>query len=300
MLERFEAFHRDAHGDRWPALRAALLQPERQILRLNAFAGDAAASRFASLKPCGEWGFWQSPEAPLAPERRGGDLLDVYIMDPASVAAATALEARPGERIVDLCAAPGGKTLIVAEALRGRGELISNDASPDRRERLTKVLRQYVPRDVREGHVFVAGKDGARFGLLEPGAFDRVLLDAPCSGERHLLGNPSAMAEWSPRRSENLAVRQYSLLSAAWLAVKAGGRIVYSTCSISPRENDAVVARLLKKKKAGVKVRRPDTGAIWPEEIRALAEETEHGWRFLPDRGGIGPIYLAVLEKALD
>jgi len=149
------------------------------------------------------------------------------------------------------------------------------------------VLEDYLPRDVL-ARVRVTGHDGAKWCLHETEAFDRVLLDAPCSGERHLLENPEELKVWSPARSKNLSVRQYALLASAHAVVRVGGRIVYSTCSISPLENDAVIARLLKKRPGEVAVRKPSY---------ELGEPTEHGWMILPDRSGFGPIYHAVLER---
>jgi 16S rRNA C967 or C1407 C5-methylase (RsmB/RsmF family) len=222
------------------------------------------------------------------PERTADELLDVYIMDPASVMVARALEVQSGDRVLDMCAAPGGKSLVLIEALAEDGEIFCNDLSPERRERLKKVIQQYVPRTIRD-RVWVTGKDGVQFGLREANSFDRVLLDAPCSGERHILENAAAQKEWSPRRTENLATRQYSMLSAALLALKPGGRVVYSTCSISPAENDDVIRKLLKKKKTEVKLLEAPLGIG--------GERTELGVSYLPDHCGFGPLYLAVVEK---
>lgn len=269
----FENHFSEIYGDRWPALRASLHSPEQMIRRPNAFAG---VSDFSTSG---------------AAVRTENGLLDVYVMDAASIAAARALDVRPGDRVLDLCAAPGGKTLVLAEALFSGGsrdgELIANEPSNDRRERLTKVIQQYLPRDVRD-HVFVRGLDGVQFGLREEESYDRILVDAPCSGEKHLLENKEELALWGVKRSEGLAMRQYALLAAAWLAVKPGGRIVYSTCSISPEENDGVIGRLIKKKKT------PRVVAV------EGAEKTEFGAQFFPDRGGAGPIYFAAIEKPLE
>lgn len=223
------------------------------------------------------------------PERQEDDLLDAYVMDPGSVFVAKALEVQSGDRVLDMCAAPGGKTLVFIEALKSDGEIISNDLSPERRERLKKVIQQYVPRHVRD-RVWVHGKDAVQYGLREPNSFDRILLDAPCSGERHVLENAQALKDWSPRRTEHQATRQYSLISAAFLALKEGGRLVYSTCSISPSENDEVVKKLLKKKKGAIRL-------VETPLPFAHAEKTECGYIFLPDRCGFGPLYYAVLEK---
>ena len=209
-------------------------------------------------------------------------------MDPASVIVALALEAGPDEQILDMCAAPGGKSLILAENMRG-GNLISNEISESRRERLLRVFHEYIPKDQRL-FINVKGLDANLYGLRMPDTFDRVLADVPCSGERHLLENQKEFSLWTEKRTKNLAIRQYSLLSAAWLAVKPGGRIVYSTCSISPEENDAVLTKLVKKRKP--KILRP----AWLNELDFI-EETEHGYRLMPDRCGFGPMYFSVIEK---
>ncbi|MBY0452291.1 MAG: RsmB/NOP family class I SAM-dependent RNA methyltransferase, partial [Bdellovibrionaceae bacterium] len=95
---------------------------------------------------------------------------------------------------------------------------------------------------------------------------------------------------WSEKRTKNLSVRQYSLLSSAWLTCKAGGRIVYSTCSISPMENDGVVGKLVKKR--DVEILRPDFIDDYD-----FIEETEFGYRILPDTCGFGPMYFSVIQK---
>lgn len=254
-LEAFEAFYASAYGDRWPRLLEALRAPAPRTARPNAFP---------NMEP-------------------------TYEMDPASILVAQSLGAQSGDKILDMCAAPGGKTLVVAEALfasGGEGLLVSNELSQDRRARLIRVLHQYVPQEIRS-KIFVRGWDGNQFGLREAGEYDRVLLDAPCSGEKHLLENAKEMSEWSPRRSENLAVRQYSLLASAWSAVRPGGRVVYATCALSPLENDGVIAKLLKRK-VDVTIERIEDSRVEP---------TEHGARILPDRGFGGPMYFSILSK---
>ena len=280
------------YGDRWPALYEALLKPEQQVARHNQLSpvADISTKKWSALpyKPELPGCYWMTQGQFVQPERNEDDLLDIYIMDPASVMVARALEVQPGDRLLDMCAAPGGKTLILIEGMGEEGEIFSNDLSPGRRERLKKVIQQYVPRSTRD-RVWVTGKDGVQFGLKEPESFDRILLDAPCSGERHVLDNSNAEEEWGPRRTEHLASRQYSLLAAALLAVKPGGRIVYSTCSISPTENDGVVRKLLKKKKDAVRVLEAPLGVG--------GERTELGVSYFPDKCGFGPLYFSVIEK---
>lgn len=280
------------YGNRWPALFAALQKGESQVARKNLLSASndegkawKAFAEKAELENC----FWIPEGQSAHPQRNADEMLDVYVMDPASVMVARALEVQEGDRVLDMCAAPGGKSLVMIEALKDAGEIFCNDLSPERRERLKKVIQQYVPRSIRD-RVWVTGKDGVQFGLKEPGSFDRVLLDAPCSGERHILENATAQAEWSPRRTEHLASRQYSLLAAALLAVKPGGRIVYSTCSISPAENDDVIRKLLKKKKEAVKLLEAPLGVG--------GERTEFGVAYMPDSCGFGPLYFSVIEKS--
>lgn len=295
MISESHPFYKhfeSVYGSRWPALAAALMQSEQQVARQNMLSSvqNLSAKKWTSFSQKTELPgcFWIPENQSCQPERNADELLDIYIMDPASVMVARALDVQSGDRVLDMCAAPGGKSLVLIEALKEEGEIFCNDFSPERRERLKKVIQQYVPRNVRD-RVWVTGKDGVQFGLKEPDSFDRVLLDAPCSGERHILENETALKEWSPRRTEHLASRQYSLLSGALLAVRSGGRIVYSTCSISPSENDEVVRKLLKKKKNSVKLLEASVGVG--------GERTECGVVYLPDHCGFGPLYFSVLEK---
>lgn len=287
----FYLYFQNIYKDRWPALYLSLLKEERQVARKNQWTAEESNRSWQDFEVNPELPncYWIPEGGTVQTQRNPDELLDIYVMDPASVMVARALEAQDGDRLLDMCAAPGGKSLVLIEALRTQGEIFCNDLSPDRRERLKKVIQQYVPRHIRD-RVWVTGKDGVQFGLKEPNSFDRVLLDAPCSGERHILENVTAQKEWSARRTEHLATRQYALLSAAFLAVRPGGRIVYSTCSISPIENDGVVGKLLKKKKDKVR--------LLSSPLGVGGEKTEYGVAYMPDRCGFGPLYFATIEKA--
>jgi len=296
-IEGFQKFYEEIYQDRWPVLMKSLSSSEIQMARWNVWAG--ASEVFEQQKNhhglgSALWnenlgGFILKSEK-VIPQSTSADLLDFYVMDPASVLAAQALEVEDGHRVLDVCAAPGGKSLILIESLCEAGEIFCNDISSDRRERLKKVIQNYVPREVRD-RVWVKGQEGAQFGLREPESFDRILVDAPCSGERHLLSDPQALSDWTPRRPEGLAQRQFSLLSGAFLALKPESKMVYSTCSLNPEENDGVVGRLLKRRKDYIEV----------DEIRCEilpgGEKTEWGWIYLPDRCGFGPLYVSRLFK---
>ena len=266
----FTQFYQNYYRDRWPALFQSLQISEKQTPRLNAFAQNPPS-------------YQQGQDIP----RSENGLLSYYVMDPASIIVAKALNVQSGDSVLDMCAAPGGKTLILAEALLTEGELIANEMSEGRRERLKKVIQQYIPRDVRD-RVWVTGKDGGKFALTHKEKFDKILVDAPCSGERHLLQNKKELADWNENRTKKLAQRQYALLTAALLAAKPGGRIVYSTCALSHLENDGVIEKLLSKKEGQFEL------INQPVE---LAETTKYGQIFLPDVCEFGPMYFCVMKK---
>lgn len=292
-LKAFDEYYASIYGTRWEALKSALLSPVRHIARLNKFAPENEIElRFPNSKRKNIGNIeWIDLDESLKPETTSRQVHDFYKMDLASVYPALALDVKPGDQVLDMCAAPGGKSLILAEALRNGegGLLLANEISDNRRIRLSRVIREYVPAP-ENTKVKVTGHDASRWCLREKDAFDRVLLDAPCSGERHLLEDPAEMKTWSEARSKNLSVRQYSLLASALQVVKPGGRIVYSTCSLSQRENDDLISRLLKRRSGEAKV-------ISETAAPLDGERTEHGWLVLPDKTGYGPIYYSVLQR---
>lgn len=168
----------------------------------------------------------------------------VLVMNPASVLPVLALDPRPGERVLDLCAAPGGKTLLLAEKMGLEGELSAVEKVRPRFFKLKGTLeRAGAGRFVR---TFLM--DGALVAKKVPARFDRALVDAPCSSEARIcLDEPESFAHWRERKVSEMARKQRRLLLAAAKAVKPGGTIVYSTCSYSPEENEGVLDFVLSK-----------------------------------------------------
>ncbi|MEL6545796.1 MAG: RsmB/NOP family class I SAM-dependent RNA methyltransferase [Myxococcota bacterium] len=281
--ERFEDHYRAIFGSRWDSLRAALLNKNSQVARLNRFHPDPTGSLPEDSRPVFE-GCYASASLEAPPATLP---MPYYIMDAASVLAARALAVQSGDHVLDLCAAPGGKTLILAEAIGEDGTLTSNDSSRGRLARLRHVLDSYLPETTRQ-RVRVTAHDASRWGLYEPNRYRRVLLDAPCSSEAHVLGDKKANAQWTPARPKQLALRQGALLAAAVDSTEPGGTVVYSTCALDPRENDGVVAKILRKRKGRVELA-PSTSPI--------GEASELGMHILPDATGFGPIYFAVLRR---
>lgn len=211
----------------------------------------------------------------------------IYIQDLSSMLAPMVLDPRPGERVLDLAAAPGGKTLQIAAMMENRGELSAVESVKGRFFRLKANLK-------RGGATMVRTylKDGRAVGAKVPESFDRVLLDAPCSSEaRFRTRDPNSWSHWSQKKVQESARKQKRLLDSAIRSLKPGGNLVYCTCSFSPEENEQVVDTQLR--------RYGDALAVAPIVLplnnlqpgllkwgkRAYADQLRHSVRVLPDAG---------------
>lgn len=276
--ELFDQTYREFYGERWDTLKASLELPTTHCAWWNSKKFPTPVQDFQK-----DLGLAHLIHFALPSESK-----DFYYLDYASALAVGALDVQPGDQVLDLCAAPGGKSLGMALHLDGKGRLVANDKSPSRRERLKKVFEDFLTPDQRS-IVEVTGYDGGRWSLFEKQTYDKILLDAPCSSERHYLQKPQMLNEWSPSRSKRLSKIQGTLLGAAFDALKVGGRLVYSTCSLSPYENDGLGEWLEKKRAHQFHWERPEM---------ELGEPTRFGRIFLPDRSaGHGPLYFMCLSK---
>lgn len=226
-------------------------------------------------------------ESQVEHTRLSQGLLQEYYLDPASLVPPRVLEVEPGMKVLDLCAAPGGKSLQLAMALKGTGILHCNDLSARRIQRLQQVLKEHLPIEWNK-NILCTHHDGSRWGLFHNEEYHRVLLDAPCSSERHLIQAPQYLKDWSKGRIRNLSQRQLALICAAMDSLQPGGRLVYSTCALAKEENQGVIEKALKKRKGLFRV---VEGPDYPGEKR------DPGYHILPDRQSKGPIYYCVLEK---
>ena len=165
-----------------------------------------------------------------------------YIQEPSAMSVAEALAPGPGERILDLCAAPGGKSTHLAGKMGGKGLLVCNEIHPAR----AKILSQNIER-LGVGNAVVTNMDPFQLAPAFPEFFDGIVVDAPCSGEGMFRKDENARNEWSPDHVKQCAGLQDGILDCAAKMLKDGGRIAYSTCTFSPEENEQRVARFLSR-----------------------------------------------------
>lgn len=238
------------------SLLAACNEPAELAVRANTLASDREAL-LAKLREAGvdaspAEGPWPlaAPEEIAIAGRTGGALAELVAsgeltpQSRGSAAAVEVLDPQPGEHVLDLCAGPGIKTGQIAARMGDRGEVISVEPDPERAAEVAAQARRLGLRSV------TVVEAGAAAGGMAPG-FDRVLVDAPCSDLGALASRPDARWRKSPRAIERLAELQRRLLRAAATVLRPGGVLVYSTCTISRRENEDRVAALLAAAAAG-------------------------------------------------
>ena len=228
-------------GEEYEDFLRSLERPRAVALRLNPLKSQEIPDLpfLGQPVPWEPLGYYYDPEA--RPGLHTYHEAGVYYLQEASaMAPVTLLDPRPGEKVLDLCAAPGGKTTQIAGRLRGEGFLVCNEINPKR----ARILSQNMERM----GVFNALTLNEHPGVLAdrfPDYFDRVLVDAPCSGEGMFRKEEAAVTDWSPETVEMCTARQAEILNSAAAMVKPGGRLVYSTCTFAPSEDEGAVAAFL-------------------------------------------------------
>ncbi len=220
----------------------------------------------------------------------------VYMQDPGAMASAASLDIDPDWWVADLCAAPGGKSSQVAERLGKEGFLLSNEYVPKRAKIIVGNFERLGVRNA-----MVTSLDTARLAEMYEGVFDLVIVDAPCSGEGMFRKSEEAVNDWSEENVKVSAKRQREILENAKGLVKAGGYLLYSTCTYSPEENEENVAAFLNKNAdfALVRVNEHLEEKTSPAMIN-YAEDTkniEYARRFYPHISDGEGQFLALMQR---
>ncbi len=249
FLERM----RSQLGEEYSQYLQSLERPRAVALRFNPLKGETPVLDFVKEPvPWEPMGYYYDPQSRpgLHPYHEAGVY---YLQEASAMAPVMLLDPQPGERICDLCAAPGGKSTQIAGRLKGEGFLLCNEYSPKR----AKILSRNIER-LGIANALVTNETPQNLAKHLAGYFHRVLIDAPCSGEGMFRKEEAAITDWSRETVEMCAARQGEILDAGSQLVCPGGRLVYSTCTFAPEENEQAIAAFLE--------RHPD---FYPETVSA-------------------------------
>ena len=229
-------------GEEYPRFLESLERPRAVALRFNPLKGEKPMLPFVQENvPWEPMGYYYDPESRpgLHPYHEAG----VYYLQEASAMAPVALlDPQPGECVLDLCAAPGGKTTQIAGRMAGEGLLVCNEINPKR----ARILGRNIER-MGVANALVLNEHPQTLEKKFVGFFDRVLVDAPCSGEGMFRKEEAAVTDWSEETVLMCAARQAEILDSAASMVRPGGLLVYSTCTFAPQENEEAVEGFLRR-----------------------------------------------------
>jgi NOL1/NOP2/sun family putative RNA methylase len=207
-----------------------------------------------------------------------------YIQEPSAMFVAEVLKPNPGEMVLDLCAAPGGKTTQLAAMMKNQGLIIANEIHPKRVKALSENIERFGITNA-----LVTNETPEKLAQYFPGFFDKILVDAPCSGEGMFRKDEEAVQFWSQAHVEQCAIKQRHILDCAYEMLKEGGILVYSTCTFSPEENEQTIEAFLQmyddlelvtiEKVDGIQPGRPEwtnsnleemerTARLWPHLLK--------------------------------
>lgn len=305
LPEAFQKKMKAILGEEYDDFLAGFEKPRHYGLRVN--TAKITVEEFKELVPFHltqipwvENGFYYEEED--APTRHPYYYAGLYyIQEPSAMTTASRLPVGPGERVLDLCAAPGGKATELGAKLFGEGLLVANDISASRVKALLKNIEVMgIPNS------FLLNEVPAKIAEQFPAYFDKILVDAPCSGEGMFRKNEAACEEWNPENVRLCAERQDGILDCAASMLAPGGRIVYSTCTFAPAENEGSMTRFLLrhpefhivevKKAEGMSAGVPEW-AYFGEKMGQVLPEIAQTIRLWPQHLKGEGHYLAVLEK---
>ncbi len=217
-----------------------------------------------------------------------------YMMDPASLLPVLALDPQANEKVLDLCAAPGGKALFIADLMHYQGHLVANEITSSRAFRMRQNFKRLqVPEIAQDWQCQITTLSARMLAQNHPEYFDKILLDVPCSMEAHVWNAPQELKKWSPARSFELVRRQRKIFKFAWECLKPGGVMVYATCSISPQENEENMIWLQQKYSGNFNVVEDSLKL----DLNNMATAKKMGWLVEPHQHQMGPSYFCKIQK---
>lgn len=285
-------------GQEYESYLASLDRPRAVALRFNPLkAQDFPVLPFVQEPvPWADYGYYYDPDA-----RPGLHVWHetglYYLQEASAMAPVTLLDPQPGERICDLCAAPGGKTTQIAGKMMGEGLLVCNEINPKR----AKILSRNIER-MGVANALVLNHHPSELERVFTGAFDKVLVDAPCSGEGMFRKEEAAVTDWSEETVSMCTARQREILKTAAKLLRPGGRLVYSTCTFAPAEDEGAVSAFLHDHPefSIEAISAPALSPGHPEWVENPAPGLERTFRLWPHHQKGEGHYAAVLRKAGD
>lgn len=322
-LDNFQAFYSEQFGKDWPSIIESLSQTTQHCAVVNKFSSQeevheklsSTEAEFLNISIFNSHEdiqnelqlncyFPNSSNRVRFPkqDKTSNGYFDYYLLDASSMLPVLALDIYTNNAVLDMCAAPGGKTVLVSQLLSNHGSLVASEISNTRRANLIKVIKDYIPKISKSKDlVEVRNLTGHKFATYEPSTYDRVLVDAPCSSDRHNLQTNFEYSVWSEMKSKANANLQKKLLLSALQTVVPGGIVVYSTCSMSVFENDAVIDEVLSKCKQNndLKVEVLDSQFTnQPIADMFNFQQTQNGILVLPSKKkNWGPLYFCKLQR---
>ncbi|NWQ97093.1 NSUN3 protein, partial [Burhinus bistriatus] len=313
VLDHFEKQYTMELGDTWTSVRDILTYPLcwQYAVLLNKFSQSTELENILRVK-----GYHPAFQGPLpylpaslkcyirrtpgrfpAQKHQAGKLKEYYLLNAASLLPVLALEVKDGEDVLDLCAAPGGKSVAILQCA-SPGNFHCNEYDDLRSRWLKQTIESFIPNPL-INLIMVSKLDGRQIGDLKPELYDKVLVDAPCSNDRSwLFSSDIQQATLRLIQRKELSSLQFQLIRSAIKALRPGGSLVYSTCTLSKAENSDVINLILNSCSSVVPVDISEIAKAVSQEFTFLNGTQQHELLVLPGKGRAwGPMYVAKLQK---